>query len=366
LTIEALMRFVLEPWQLFVLILASWINRQQQEVIEYLRTENSVLKEKLGKKRILLTDNQRRRLAVKGEILGRKQLSQVETLFTPDTILRWHRQLVAQKWDYSDRKEKKLGRPRVRQVIVDLTVKFAKENPTWGYDRIQGELAKVGYRISDTTVGNILKAHGIEPAPKRQRTGSWETFLKAHWDVMAAIDFTTVEAWTKSGLVTFYLLFVMELKTRRVYFAGCTTSPHEAWMKQMARELTNHEDDFLNGKRYLIMDRDTKFCQSFRAFLKNEGIKPVRLSPRAPNMNAHLERFFGSLKTECLSRLILFGEMATRNAVRHYLAYYHADRCHQGLGNELISPMTHPPDTGRKIETTERLGGLLRSYRRAA
>ena len=183
---------------------------------------------------------------------------------------------------------------------------------------------------------------------------------------MAAIDFTTVEVWTKSGLVTFYLLFVMELKTRRVHFAGCATSPHEVWMKQIARELTNHEDGFLNGKQYLIMDRDAKFCESFRTLLCNEGVEPVRLPPRAPNMNAHLERFFGSLKSECLDRLILFGENATRNAIAQYLAHYHAERPHQGLGNEMIEPLEHPPDVIAKIETTEHLGGLLRSYRRAA
>jgi hypothetical protein len=125
------MKFILQPWQLMLIILASWVNRQQQEVIEYLRTENAVLKEKLGKKRILLTDDQRRRLAVKGKLLGRKQLEQVWSLFTPDTILRWHRPLVANKWDYSHRKEKRTGRPRIRQVIVDLTVKFPKGNPTW-------------------------------------------------------------------------------------------------------------------------------------------------------------------------------------------------------------------------------------------
>jgi len=137
-------------------------------------------------------------------------------------------------------------------------------------------------------------------------------------------------------------------------------------MKQLARELTNCEDGFLDGKRYLIMDRDTKFCESFRVFLSNEGVKPVRLPPRSPNMNAHLERFFGSLKSECLDRLILFGEKATRNAVSQYLAHYHAERPHQALGNELIVPLEQPPDTSTKIETTERLGGLLRSYRRAA
>ena len=360
------MNLVLQPWHLMVMLLAGWINRQQQEFIEYLLTENAVLKEKLGKKRILLNDDQRRRLAVKGKILGRKRLQEFGTLFTPDTILRWHRMLIARKWDYSNRKEKKPGRPRIRQVIVDLTLRFAKENPTWGFDRIQGELAKVGYQICDSTVANTLKAHGIEPAPNRQRRGSWATFLKAHWDVMAAIDFPSVEVWTKNGLVTFYLLFVMELKTRRVHFAGCTTSPHETWVKQMARELTNHEDGFLKGKRYLIMDRDTKFCESFRVFLTKEDVAPVRLPPRSPNMNAHVERFFGSLKSECLDRLILLGDQAMRNAVNQYLDHYHAERPHQGLDNELIVPFEEPRAMNSNIESSERLGGLLRSYRRVA
>ena len=231
------MSFVLKPWQFYMVILSGWMNRQQQEVIAYLRMENQVLKEKLGKKRILLNDDQRRRLATQGKILGRKRLEEFGTLFTPDTILRWHRLLVAKKWDHTDKR--KFGRPRIRQVIVNLIVRFAKENPTWGFDWIQGALANVGYHISDTTVGNVLKQHGIDPAPDRKRLTSWSTFLKAHWDVLAAIDFTTVEVWTKGGLVTFYLLFVMELRTRRVHFAGCTTSPDEAWMKQAARELTS-------------------------------------------------------------------------------------------------------------------------------
>ena len=176
----------------------------------------------------------------------------------------------------------------MRQVIVDLVVTFAKENPTWGYDRIQGALANVGYYISDTTVGNILKQHGIEPAPDRKRQTTWSTFIKAHWEVLAAVDFKTLEVWTKGGLVTFYLLFVMELKTRRVHFVGSTTHPHEAWMKQAARELTAFDDGFLNGKRYLLMDRDTKFCESFRSFLANEGITPVRLPAKSPNLNGYV------------------------------------------------------------------------------
>jgi putative transposase len=360
------MKFILQPWQLMLIILASWVNRQQQEVIEYLRTENAVLKEKFGKKRILLTDEQRRRLAVKGKLLGRKQLEQVWSLFTPDTILRWHRPLVANKWDYSHRKEKKSGRPGVRHVVVDLTVKFAKENPTWGYDRISGALSNVGYHICDPTIGNILKGHGIEPAPDRKHTVSWETFLKAHWDVMASIDFTTVEVWTKGGLTTFYLLFVIELKTRCVAFAGCTTNPNEAWMKTVAIELTNHEDGFLKDKKHLIMDRDATFSPSFRSSLRNEVVKSVRFPPRSQNLNAHLERFFGSLKAECFYKLILFGETATRRAVQGLLVHYHTERNHQSLNNELIVPLEQPPNINAEIKTTERLGGLLRSYRRAA
>lgn len=138
------MSFILQPIQLYFLILAGWGNRQQQDVINHLRIENQVLKDKLGKKRILLNNDQRRKLAVSSKVLGRKLLEEFGTLFTPDTLLGWHRTLVAKKWDYSDRKEKRPGRPRIRQVIVDLTLRFAKENPSWGFDRIQGELTKVG------------------------------------------------------------------------------------------------------------------------------------------------------------------------------------------------------------------------------
>ena len=187
------MSVILHPWHLLLLTLAGWINQEQQRVIEYLITENQVLKEKLGKKRILLNDDQRRRLAVKGKILGRKALEEIATIVTPDTLLRWHRKLIARKWDYSHRRRKKLGRPPLPREIVELVLTIARANPTWGYDRIQGALANLGYKISDTTVGNILKANGIEPAPNRKRQTTWATFLKAHWDVLGAIDFTTIE-----------------------------------------------------------------------------------------------------------------------------------------------------------------------------
>jgi hypothetical protein len=281
---ESTMSFVLKPWQLWVVALAGWMNKQQQEVIEYLRTENRVLKETHGKKRITLNDDQRRRLAVKGKILGRKLLEQLATIVTPDTILRWHRRLIAEKWDYSDRREKKPGRPPTSEEITQLVLQIARENPSWGYDRIVGALANLKHQISDKTVGNILKAHGIEPAPERKRQTTWKQFIQSHWACLGSIDFTTIEVWTAGGLVTYYLLFVMKVATHSVHFAGCTVNPTADWMKQVARNLTDCYDGFLGGIRYLLMDRDDKFCQEFRDFLEHEGVEPVRLPPRSPNL----------------------------------------------------------------------------------
>jgi putative transposase len=243
------MIFVLHSWQMLLLILVGWVNQQQQNAIEYLIAENRILREKVDKKRILLTDDQRRRLAIKGKVLGRKALAEICSIVTPETILRWHMNLVADKWDYSKRRNK-AGRPKTDKELVELLLKMAKENPSWGYDRIQGALANLGYKISDTAIGNILWEHGIEPAPERKKQTTWKAFLEAHWGILAAIDFTTIEVWTKNGLCTFYLLFVMELATRRTNFAGCTCNPDEDWMLQMGRNLTDSEDGFLKGKRY--------------------------------------------------------------------------------------------------------------------
>jgi len=362
------MSFVLQRWQLLLVILARWVNRQQA-VVEYLRTENQVLKETHGKRRILLTDDQRRRLAVKGKMLGRKALQEIATIVTPDTILRWHRQLVAAKWDYSHRRKRKPGRPAVSEEIRQLVVRMAQENPSWGCDRIQGALANLGHEISDTTVENILKAHGIEPAPERKRQTTqttWKTFLKAHWDVLASIDFTTVEVWTKGGLVTFYLLFVMELATRRVHFAGCTTNPNESWMKLIASNLTDPFDGFLRDKRYVLLDRDNKFCETFRELLDQAGVDCVRLPPRSPNLTPHIERFMRTIKEESLCLMIFFGEKSLRNAVGEFLAHYHAERNHQGLENKIIDAGDEVGQSEGEVRCRERLGGILRYYYREA
>jgi putative transposase len=359
------MNFILQPWQLLFTALCGWVNQRQQQIIEFQNAQIDSLLKKLGKKRILLTDAQRRLLAVKGHALGRKALRELTTIVTPDTILRWHRNLVARKWDHTD-KRKSVGRPRIRQVIVDLILQFARDNPTWGYDRIQGALANVGYQVSDTTVGTLLKEHGLEPAPDRQRQTTWRTFLKAHWDVLAAIDFTTIEVWTRGGLVTFYLLFVMELKSRRVHWAGCTPYPNEVGMKQVGRNLTDPLDGFLLGKRYLLMDRDGKFCPAFRALLEEEGVEPLLLPARSPDLNAYIERFMRSIKSECLAKMIFFGENALRRAITAYLEHYHAERNHQGLSNRILEPADEVGSETGTIACRQRLGGLLRYYYREA
>ncbi len=239
-----------------------------------------------------------------------------------------------------------------------------RESPGWGYDRIQGALANLGHLISNTCVAGILKAHGIDPAPDRKRQSTWKSFLQAHWDVMASVDFTTIEVWTKGGLITVYLLFVMELATRRVHFAGSTSNPHEPWMLQVARNACDAEDGFLREKKYLLMDRDMKFSEAFRVILEGSGVSAVQLPPRSPNLSPNLERFMRSIKEECLERIIFFGEKSLQNAVADFLAHYHQERNHQGLNNQLIQPGNEVGCTTGEVACRERLGGMLRYYYR--
>jgi putative transposase len=184
--------------------------------------------------------------------------------------------------------------------------------------------------------------------------------LEAHWDVLAAIDFTTIEVWTKSGLRAFYLLFVMELSTRRFQFAGCTTNPEEGWLMQMGRNLTDSEEGFLRDKRFILMDRDTKYAQSFRTLLKKLGIESVRLPPKSPNLNAHIERFMRFLKEVFLERLIPFGEDSLGNAAVEFLIHFHTERNHQGLQNRIIQSGAESGRAQSQIDCRNRLGGMLR------
>jgi putative transposase len=240
-------------------MLAGWIQRHQQQVITYLQAENRILKAQLRGRPLRLPDAERRRLAALAHPLGRTRLQEVATIATPETLLRWYQRLIAEKFDGSTCRQPR-GRSRVVEEIEQLVVRMAEENPTWGYRRIQGALANLGHHIDAITVRNILRRHHLEPAPQRRKAGvSWAQFLKLHWEVLAATDFFTVEVATWHGLVTYYVLVVMELATRRVHVVGITPHPTDVFMQQCARQLIDAFDGFLSGKRYLIHDRDEKF-----------------------------------------------------------------------------------------------------------
>jgi transposase InsO family protein len=347
------------PLQVLLVTLAGWINRHQQYVIEYLLAENRVLKGHLTG-RLRLTDDERRRLAAKGRRLGRRLLRQVATLVTPDTILRWHRQLIARKWTFTPPRP---GRPGIMTTISSLIVRMATENPGWGYTRIQGALKNLGHGVARSTVAKVLKANGIPPAP--DRPSSWRTFLRAHWGMIAGADFFTSEVWTPRGLVTYYTPFVIDLRSRRVHVAGSTPTPDAGFMAQAARGLTDPVDGFLAGHQILICDRDSKWTEGFRRIIHDAGVQIVLTPVQAPNANAYAERFVRSIRAECLDRRILLGERRLLRAVDEFVAHYLGERNHQGLSNELISPETHPAH-GTHVRCRERLGGLLRYYHRAA
>jgi putative transposase len=244
---------------------------------------------------------------------------------------------------------------------------MAKENPTWDYRHIQGALANLGHHIDTITVRNILRRHHLEPAPQRRKAGmSWQQLLKIHWEVLAATDFFTVEVATWHGLVTYDVLVVMELSTRRVHMAGFTPYPTDVFMEQCARQLTDPFDGFLLDKRYLIHDRDEKFVHGFDRILRASGVEPVVLPPRSPNLNAHCERFVRSIREEALNQMIVIGEGSLRCVIWSYLTHYHHERNHQGLGNQLIVPESGMENQRGLVVCRERLGGLLSYYHREA
>jgi transposase InsO family protein len=290
----------------------------------------------------------------------------VATIVKPDTILAWHRKLVAQKFDGSQQRQSP-DRPKIDQELAALIVHIARENRSWGYDRIAGALANLGVMVSDQTVGNVLKRHGIAPAPERKITTTWKEFIRTHMDVLVATDFFTTEVWTLGGLVTYYVLFFVHLGSRKVYVAGMTPHPNETWMMQMARNLTMEEWGFLSPGHYLIHDRDGKYCPAFQQIIDAAGITRVPLPPRSPNLNAYAERWVRSVKEECLSRLILFGEASLRHALTQYGEHYHHERNHQGKGNVLLFPTVNQDlDREGPMQCRERLGGLLKYYVREA
>jgi putative transposase len=348
--------------QLLLAIFAGWVNRSQQDVIWYLQEENRVLRGQLGGKRLLFTDGQRRRLAAKA--IGRKGLFEIGTLVTPDTLLRWYRRLIAKKYDGS--KSRTVGRPKTALEIEQLIIRMVGDNPIWGYTRIRGALRNLGHEVGRNTIKRILLDNGIDPAPLRSKGMSWETFLKAHWGAIAATDFFSVEVLTWAGLVRYFVLFIIDLQTRRVAIAGIAQQPDGEWMKQIARNLTDADEGFLNGARFLIHDRDPLFSEAFREILKSSDVKTVKLPAQSPALNAYAERFVRSIKSECLAQIIPLGERHLQKAVKEYTEHYHFERNHQVLDNELIEKPSDEPHMDGAVDCRKRLGGVLNFYHRRA
>jgi transposase InsO family protein len=249
--------------------------------------------------------------------------------------------------------------------LATLVVRMAEENRDWGYRRIQGALSNVKHKLARSTIAAILERHGIEPAPERNRKTTWKEFLSQHWELIVAADFFTVEVWTRRGLQRFLVLFFIDLSTRKVEIGGMASTANGLWMSQIGRNVTDAVDGILTGKRYLIHDRDPLFTAEFLSMLANAGVQSVKLPPRSPNLNAVAERFVRSIKESCLDRLILFGENSLRQAIREFIAHYHQERNHQGLGNRLIVSDLASQTSGA-IRRRERLGGLLNYYYREA
>jgi len=269
------------------------MNRHQQAVIEFLQEENRVLLEQLGGNPRRFTDSQRVRLARKAKLVGRRRLGQITTLVTPDTLLRWFRVLVAKKWTFA--KANPVGRPPVDPELEKLVIKLITENPTWGSNHIVGASDNLGFKVSDSTVDNIRRHNGFDPAPVRGRNSTWRRFLQAHWETLIAAEFFTTEVLAWNGLVTFYTLFVIDLRSRSVHVCGTTVSPNAQWMSQVARQLVDAADGFALRKTHLIIDRDTKYVEGFRELLESASVKIVLCPLRVPQCNAMLKDSFAQL-----------------------------------------------------------------------
>lgn len=279
---------------------------------------------------------------------------------TPATLLRWHRQLLARHWTYPHRRP---GRPSVDPTIRALVLRLAQENPTWGHRRIQGELDRLGYQIAASTVWKILHQAGVDPAPRRSGP-TWRQFLTAQAESMIACDFFTVDT---VFLKRIYVLFFVELATRRVHLAGVTAHPTGAWVVQQARNLLMELEARADTLRFLLHDRDTKFTAAFDVVFTAVGIEVIRTPPQAPRANAIAERWVGTVRRECTDRILIVGERHLRVLMDEYIRHFNDHRPHRTLG---LQPPNPPPQSvsvdAARVERRPILGGLINEYAQAA
>ena len=353
------MQRLLQP---FLLLLASATDKELAKVVQFLKAENEQLRSRIPG-RITLTTAERARLVKLGKTIG-AGIKDVITIVSPRTFSRW---LAAEGTDKKPKRKKpaaKPGRPKTPDDVRALVVRLAKENE-WGYTRIEGELKKLGVRkmISRTSIVNILKENGFDPGPKRG-TGTWEDFIRIHAKTLWACDFFSKKVWTTKGLVEYFVLFFIQVGSRRVHIAGMTPNPNARWVGQQARNVAMHFAELTDKPTYILRDYDAKFGKEFDAVFKAEDIVVKKVGPVAPNMNAIAERWVQTLRQECLDHFIAFGEDHLRHILREYETHYNEERPHQALGNEPLKK--GEAQTAGEIVCSERLGGLLKHYHRKA
>ena len=338
----------------FVDVFMLKIDRGDREVeLLLLRHELSVLRRTARRPRLKSAD----RLILAALTRRLPKSARGSLLVRPETVLGWHRALVHGKWAAFGRRRGP-GRPRLSEQSRDLILRLAKENPRWGYMRIRGELLKLGYGISASTIRNLLRRYGMPTSPKRSRL-SWREFLRAQASAILATDYFTVDTWNLRRL---YVLFFMELGTRRILWFGVTENPNQEWVSQQARNLTWELQERGSPARFVICDNDKKFPFAFEHVLASDGLKVIRTPFQAPKANPHAERWVGSARRECLDWLIIRGRRHLENVLEEYVDHYNAERPHRGLQLQTPNGLA-----GRVIPTGEvscrlRLGGLLREY----
>jgi len=347
-------------FSLFCLLL-SRIDQKTLALLRLQELQNQFLKQRVSGR---LIPNACERAAF-GRLMAELELHDLKgqyLLFHPETFFKWHRELISQKYDSS--KKRGPGRPSSWHCLSDKVLEMAQKNPTWGAPRIHGQLKQLGFGASEPTVWRLMRRLGLDPNPHKPK--HWSTFLRQNKEAIVASDFFTVETMGPKGLRSLYGLFFIQHDTRQVLLGGITEHPNEAWVTQIARNLTMSGEPFFQGRKYLIMDRDTKYCKSMRDIFTDAGIKPLMLPHKSPDMNAIAERWIRSLRQECLNHLpLISGEAGLAKVLKEYIEHYNHERAHQGLGNTIPlptdPPMRTPPANG-KLQSKSRLGGLLNYY----
>jgi putative transposase len=344
----------------FVVLLGRGDRAKELEIL-VLRHELSILRRQVSRPRFEPQD--RLLLAALSRVLPRRSWAAFSV--RPETLLAWHRRLIARRWTYPHRRP---GRPPINGDVRELVLRLARENSSWGYMRIAGELRKLGIAVSASSVRNILVKAGLPPAPQRDAQ-SWRNFLRAHGESILACDFFTVDTvWMRR----LYVLAFISIGSRRIEYLAITSKPDTAWMLQQARNLLMELDERSRPMRFLIHDRDAKFPRAFDALLESDGIKAIRTPVRAPNANAHMERWVGTVRRECLDRILIVGRHQLRHVLRVYVGHYNRQRPHRALDLKPPNPVSHPPlasvATPHALQVNRRdlLGGLIHEYQRAA